>query len=479
MRFELLILLVLMAIPLALSQPTFQPSELSTETFSDQSSELFINISNPSNETMYNVHLSSSNDDIQFIINDLNLTSQESKEVKIVVDTETSYEKTSIIDVIYFSKVSVSLEPEDKNVEITPSGYEPETATIVKGSNIIWTNNDDITHSVTGESFDKDILTSETFTHPFNSPGTYTYHDKFSNLEGQVIVKDILGEDLARDPLTDSQFNIHIKSTRVDTSLNIELIDGSNFSVNSNGKKDSVLKLTNIGEKAALNISLKGEWFDFGKDSFLLGKGEETFVTFSILPQIISPNETDKTYSKSIIVEGSNFLPVSRNLSIFIPYNPDAQVGDSISRFFNQTLNEDFLIGLLNTVCKAQPDYDLCKPKIVETIVYQEKLPNIDFTEDEVKKFKELPGIIKRSDNAFNDKYSQITKDIQSIKESLGPIKKSIEESKKLQEKNESSVRAIKAVLIILFILGLLGIGGYFGYKKWDEHLGDSDGTAT
>ena len=58
-------------------------------------------------------------------------------------------------------------------------GYAPDTITIKAGETITWTNDGSLVHTVTpdGASFDSGVLNKgDTWTHTFDSPGTFTYH---------------------------------------------------------------------------------------------------------------------------------------------------------------------------------------------------------------------------------------------------------------------------------------------------------------
>jgi plastocyanin len=77
------------------------------------------------------------------------------------------------------------------NPEVT---FSPPTITLVIGVNntVSWTNNDAVTHTVsaTDGSFDSgNLAPGATFTHTFDTAGTYNYHCKIhAHMTGTVIV---------------------------------------------------------------------------------------------------------------------------------------------------------------------------------------------------------------------------------------------------------------------------------------------------
>jgi amicyanin len=78
-------------------------------------------------------------------------------------------------------------------VKIDNFSFTPETVTVPAGSQVTWTNRDDIPHTVVSE--DKSIKskaldTDEKFSFTFSKPGTYSYfcsiHPK---MKGKVVVQ--------------------------------------------------------------------------------------------------------------------------------------------------------------------------------------------------------------------------------------------------------------------------------------------------
>jgi plastocyanin len=64
-------------------------------------------------------------------------------------------------------------------VTIKDMAFTPNNITIAKGATVTWTNNDNMVHTVTANdgSFASDSLAAgKTFSHTFNTPGSYKYH---------------------------------------------------------------------------------------------------------------------------------------------------------------------------------------------------------------------------------------------------------------------------------------------------------------
>lgn len=82
--------------------------------------------------------------------------------------------------------------PGKNEVFMRNTAFTPSSITVTKGSSVKWTNKDDMTHTVTSDNglFDSgDKNLNETFTHLFDSLGTFSYHcNTHSGMTGTVIV---------------------------------------------------------------------------------------------------------------------------------------------------------------------------------------------------------------------------------------------------------------------------------------------------
>jgi len=92
----------------------------------------------------------------------------------------------------YKSKSSYNSSSSTAKISITSSGYSPASLTVTNGSTVTWTNNDNITHTVTtdeGSINSGDIAPGSSYSKTFATAGTYTYHDTHNaNMTGVLIV---------------------------------------------------------------------------------------------------------------------------------------------------------------------------------------------------------------------------------------------------------------------------------------------------
>jgi len=78
------------------------------------------------------------------------------------------------------------------SVEIKDFAFTPSSVEIAVGDSVTWTNNDPATHTVTGDGgIDSgDLAQGQTYSHPFDAAGTYSYKCSIHpNMTGTVTVK--------------------------------------------------------------------------------------------------------------------------------------------------------------------------------------------------------------------------------------------------------------------------------------------------
>lgn len=84
-------------------------------------------------------------------------------------------------------------EPVEEAVSIDNLAFSPSTVTISVGDSVVWTNNDNTSHTVSSDTgaFDSGVLASgDTFSLDFSTAGTYEYHCNFHpSMTGTVVVQ--------------------------------------------------------------------------------------------------------------------------------------------------------------------------------------------------------------------------------------------------------------------------------------------------
>src|SRR5437763_11693100 len=78
-------------------------------------------------------------------------------------------------------------------VNITGMAFSPSTLTVKAGTTVTWTNNDNMTHTVTSDDSNGfnsgDMTNTKTYSYTFSTAGTYSYHCYYhSGMTGTVTV---------------------------------------------------------------------------------------------------------------------------------------------------------------------------------------------------------------------------------------------------------------------------------------------------
>jgi amicyanin len=80
------------------------------------------------------------------------------------------------------------------SIEIKNFAFSPSTLTIKTGETVTWTNDDSTTHTITSDTGSElgsgSISTGQTYSHTFNTAGTFDYHCSIhTSMKGKVIVE--------------------------------------------------------------------------------------------------------------------------------------------------------------------------------------------------------------------------------------------------------------------------------------------------
>jgi amicyanin len=92
-----------------------------------------------------------------------------------------------------FVLTAVPVRAADVAVKIDNFVYNPQQITVKAGTTVVWTNHDDIPHTVTsstGVFRSKALDTDDTFSFTFTTPGTYKYFCALHpHMTGSIVVE--------------------------------------------------------------------------------------------------------------------------------------------------------------------------------------------------------------------------------------------------------------------------------------------------
>ena len=101
-----------------------------------------------------------------------------------------------IIFLLFIAGCSSNNQPSEvgNNIQIANFAFSPSELIIKKGETVTWVNQDSVKHTITSDSgteISSQLLSkSETYSHTFNTQGTFSYHCSLhSGMAGKIIVQ--------------------------------------------------------------------------------------------------------------------------------------------------------------------------------------------------------------------------------------------------------------------------------------------------
>lgn len=206
-----------------------------------------------------------------------------------------------------------------------------------------------------------------------------------------------------------------------------------------------------------------------------MSPSEQTYIPFTIRPQVLSSDDTNKEYNISIIVYSNNTLPLNKSLSVFVPFKANFTINDSTSQFFNKTFSDDFMISFINLFCAKFPDSIYCKPQVIEKVIYQSPPVPYTYTQEDIAKNErrtnEVFANIERYDKDIHTQMSSVVESTTNTKNNIDKITADIDLIKSKQISDEEDYKSFYTVIITLFIL--IAISGiiYLIYRLINKKL--------
>lgn len=382
------------------------------------------------------------------------LTSGASKNVIATISTNEDFSGNIKIKGIYEAHLGVANESHEVLIS-SYSNLTPCSFSIIMGESVIWNNlatgtrylayiNDDVF---------KEINSGDTYFRQFLEPLVLRYYATIiPGVPYPTCVLTVLDDiGSVHNPEFDAILNLDVDVNYEPTTLEI-LFPITNYVLDVFTTDKGIFTIKNIGSETAKNIYISGEWFEFSPNNFDILSGKTEIISYKIKPIVITTNETDKNYNKTILITG-NFQPIQQTFNIFINY-ADIDSGEYSSG--------DSLIDLIVQYCKENPDASFCgtEPKVIyrggnESNMTNEQFRQIIeywFTEFEgVKDFvdwaKETFFIMGGNINQTNINMNQTQQDVEGIK-----------------KEGVGAFGMIQFIIIGLCLLVIIGGGGYLYY---------------
>jgi len=401
----------------------------------------------------YNIHFEK--DIIK--MNPINLSSGENKTITAIIKTNEDYNGTLIIRGEYETTIGQSNKTYKVNIDYD-NGIDICNLDLIIGDSINWKNNvsDEIDlKNVDNGNIIHTIPKGENYSRIFTTPIEFTYQATRLTIpftqNCKIVVKNDKG--LVHSQKYDFSFNTNIKISYEPTEISTTFLSDS-YNISYNEEKQDIFSIKNNGSKIAKKIHLSGDWISFSKNDFDLNVGESTNLGFTIKPLIFKTEDTNKTYTKQIKIEG-NFETKIQNISIFVPYQQIA------NQFNNGTFDPEFMRNLYNFYCSKIPTDPICVKSFSNS---SNKGINVTYSAEFMKEL--FDKLIKLQDN-FEFLSKSTLESVDNVSNRLALIDLRLNSTNdKISDTNKNTENLTTTILFITS-LGLFLIFIFFIYQLW------------
>lgn len=228
--------------------------------------------------------------------------------------------KTEQAKIVFFYQINGSTAPQNYNLTVNSSGYEPSNITLFVNDTATWKNIDITNHTVTNVYSipDRTIINPNgTYTRTFSTAGTFIYYDEMTSKGGYIYIYDRDTNIFVHSPNFDNNITFKIKTDYPKGNLSVQFLP-STFSMKHTETRVGIMR---IETNASLyNVELTGDWFNFKTNNFTFEK--DINLEFNVTSSgIISTADTNKTYQKQITVKTSNGGTSILSVPVFIEYS--------------------------------------------------------------------------------------------------------------------------------------------------------------
>ena len=398
----------------------------------------------------------------EFTFPDIVLNPNQSKNIEFTVLKHEVTSETIESEISFRYLVEIPEDPQTHHINISLYGFEPNYLQVHQEDTVIWHNFDDISHTVTGGSFDYTLTPNATATHTFNTIGQENYQDLILFWTGTIQVLSRESEQEVNNPNYNKILTVNLDVFSDPTNLSLSVID-TNFTVDATGSTEGLISVENKGGEEAQRVKLtaSSDWIKFNEDDFNLGIGEKNFVTFTIQPLVFASNETNKTYNIELRAKALNTEEATGNISVFIPFTDKFEQFDS---------SEGFLKWFVEVYCVQNPDVFICNTSRnagdSNVIIRDPEIP-INLTASQVYAMLKRIQRIEDSNQRTNNKITLLTGILESeFPEFMFLLNRSVLTSEKTEDERATK----EAVFWVIGIITILITGFLVSWKYLEKY---------
>lgn len=351
---------------------------------------------------------------------------------------------------LWYYRELIMTETEELNVNVTDSGFEPNTISMDANDVLNFHNIDDEQHTISefDDDFSFNIDPDEVYNFSWEATDTYDVVDETTGFILSLEITNRTEYGLVHYPNKDIPMTFNLVAQYPQSDMNIEIYT-SDFNIDYNGYADGVLQITAVNDVYNLNMAMP--WTTFSSNNFPLARDQKKIITFRIEPDIELTSETNKTYEFYMNFTSANTPKYSELIKVNVPYIfLGEEDGDSKKQFvylFDEDACFDF--------CEKYPDKCPLKTEIKTEILLKEK--NITLSEKQITEMQaeniRLRNKIDGLTGELGTLRQQNEKIMENITGDLTYIKGRQDEETSAEEGRNVSVAVIIFAVIILISL--------------------------
>lgn len=312
-------LFTIFSLPLVSSELILEPSSISdddlivSETYSYP-----INITNTFPFTIHNITFSSVPISQFPFIAELGVNQTVTRNIQIQLNEQGAFEYQSTV---YFYYLGIFQEnPIQYNAFVTDIGFSPSQMTIRQQDGVTWKNTGNIAHEISSPYFTELLQPNETFSYTFNEISQVVVEESVFGWIQLINVLSNSQDEPIHNQNYDKIFHLYLSSQYTATNLSMTLLE-NNFTVNNGEETQGLIWIKNNGEEMADNIHLSANYpfISFSQNDFDVSIGGNKYIPFTIAPDFLFINQTDRTYSVKITAKGTNTASYEQTLEVFVP----------------------------------------------------------------------------------------------------------------------------------------------------------------
>lgn len=450
---------------------TITPQTNSLTTYVNQEMTFTMNVKNENPFTIYNCSFSPLTGFTFPTISQL--TPNQSQTITYAVKTNAIFDQVYISTASYLYEIYSPPPTKVVIINITDSGFQPQTTTIMTGDSIQWTNkmtqDTGIADFGTGFPSISNIPALQSTLRTYNSIANYQFYKTVGGQSGYLIVQNRTTTGYAHDSMEDKQLIFNVHSVLPSTSLDLNLLT-NNIPLDNNQTYNGIMEIRNNEDILINTVHLSADkWIsNFSENDFNLNPNSNKLIYYNLTPFVTRTNETNRTQIVKMTLTSGNAGNITKDLSVFIHYaNLDMVNINGINYTitllgWNETI--EVCLAHMNDVgfekCKELEKYFTKNETRIVEIPAQYKL-----TEQEVldwkAKMNTIDAVSERLENKMNlyvDKQNAINEKVDNMTIHQENQDKYINNTLTAQSKEQSNQnKRYWLTLTIVILLTLLG----------------------